>query len=190
MATVLLFHHALGQTPGFHAFAEELRAAGHTLHTPDLFEGRTFASIEEGMAHVESIGFPEILRRGAAMAEGLPADMVYAGFSLGVVPAQALAQARAGARGAILCYSCVPPAMLGGPWPADLSAEIHIMEDDALAAEDLGAARDLASAHREVELFLYPGTGHYFADSSFGHYDAAAAGLLMERTLKFLARVG
>jgi dienelactone hydrolase len=191
MATVLLFHHALGQTPGFFAFADALRAAGHTVHTPDLFDGKTFASIEEGLAHVEQLGgFEQVLRRGKATADGLPADLVYAGFSLGVLPAQALAQTRPGARGAILCYSCVPHAMFSPAWPEGVPVEIHIKEDDDWAAEDRDAARALAAAAPEAELFLYPGTGHYFADASFAHYDAVAAGVLMERTLRFLQRVG
>ena len=191
MATVLLFHHALGQTPGFFAFADELRAAGHTMHTPDLFEGRTFASIEEGLAHVEQLGgFEQVMRRGKATADGLPPDLVYAGFSLGVLPAQALAQTRPGARGAILCYSCVPHAMFAPAWPAGVPVEIHIKEDDDWAAEDRDAARALVAVAPEAELFLYPGTGHYFADPSFAHYDGMAAGLLMERTLQFLQGVG
>jgi dienelactone hydrolase len=191
MATVLLFHHALGQTPGFLAFADELRSAGHTVLTPDLFDGKTFGSIEEGLAYVEQVGsFGEIIRRGTATAEGLPADLVYAGFSLGVVPAQKLAQTRPGARGAILCYSCVEPSNFGPSWPDGVPVEIHIKEEDEWAAEDLPAARALARDVPEAELFLYPGSGHYFADPSFHHYDAPAAALLMERTLRFLQRVG
>src|SRR2546423_391534 len=117
MAEVLLFHHALGQTEGFVAFADELRRAGHAVHTPDLFDGRTFASIDEGMAYAEKVGFPdEIIERGSRAAQELPNELVYAGFSLGVVPAQKLAQTRAGARGALLFYSCVPTEFFG-PWP-------------------------------------------------------------------------
>ena len=113
MAEVILFHHAQGLTPGVVAFADELRRAGHTVHTPDLFEGRTFSSIDEGMAYVREIGFGEVMERGARAAEGLPTEMVYAGFSLGVVPAQMLAQTRAGARGALLFYSAVPVSEFG-----------------------------------------------------------------------------
>lgn len=95
MAVVLLFHHALGQTPGFHAFADQLRRSGHTVHTPDLYDGRTFPTIEAGMAHAQEIGFPdEIIARGERAAGELPPELVYAGFSLGVVPAQKLAQTR------------------------------------------------------------------------------------------------
>jgi esterase/lipase len=112
MAEVLLFHHAMGQTDGFHAFADELRHAGHTVHTPDLFDGRTFDSIEEGMAFAESLGFPdEIIARGERAAGDLPNDLVYAGFSLGVVPAQKLAQTRPGARGAAVLFVRSPQVL-------------------------------------------------------------------------------
>jgi dienelactone hydrolase len=131
MAEVLLFHHAQGQTAGFHAFADELRQAGHTVHTPDLFEGRTFASIDEGMAYAEELGFPdEIIRRADRAVSELPNELVYAGFSLGAVPAQKLAQTRPGARGALLFYSCVPLKYFGGRWPAGVPVQIHGMDAD------------------------------------------------------------
>jgi dienelactone hydrolase len=188
MAEVLLFHAAQGQTLGFRAFAEELRAAGHTVHTPDLFDGRTFASIEDGMAYAEQLGFPdEILARAARAAEALPHDLVYAGFSLGVLPAQKLVQTRPGARGTLLFYACVP-AEFFGPWPAGVPAQIHGMEHDPVFAGegDIDAAREIAGAAEAVELFLYPGDQHYFADSSLPSYDPAAARLLTERVLEFL----
>src|SRR6266498_3264061 len=99
MAEVLLFHHAQGQTAGFHAFVDELRAAGHTVHAPDLFDGRTFATIDEGMAYAQEVGFPdEILARGERAAEALPNELVGGGFSRGVRPAKKLAKTRWGAR--------------------------------------------------------------------------------------------
>ena len=85
MTTVLLFHHALGQTPGFLEFADELRKAGLTVHTPDLYEGRTFTDLDEGVDNAREIGFGEVVRRGVAAAQDLPTDVVYAGFSLGVM---------------------------------------------------------------------------------------------------------
>ena len=108
MAEVLLFHHAQGLTSGVLAFADELRGAGHTVHTPDLYDGHTFESLDEGLGYAKEIGFGEVFERGVKAAESLPAELVYAGFSLGVMPAQALAQTRAGARGALLFYSAVP----------------------------------------------------------------------------------
>jgi dienelactone hydrolase len=190
MAEVLLFHAAQGQTPGFHAFADELRAAGHTVHVPDLFDGRTFATIEEGMAYAEELGFPdELLARGERAVAALPAELVYAGFSLGVLPAQKLAQTRPGARGALLVYACVP-AEFFGPWPADVPVQIHGMEDDPIFAGegDIDAAREIAGTSDVAELFLYPGDQHYFADPGLPSYDPAAARLLTERVLAFLGR--
>jgi len=124
--------------------------------------------------------------------EALPAGVVYAGFSLGVLPAQRLAQTRPGALGALLYYSCVRPEELGSSWPAGVPVQVHGMEDDPIFAGegDLDAARALVASRDDGELFLYPGDQHYFADSTLPSYDAEAAALLLERTLAFLARVG
>ncbi len=186
----MLFHHAQGQTPGFFAFADELRQAGHTVHTPDLFGGRTFGSIEEGLAYAREVGFGTLLGAGVQAVEGLPDDLVYAGFSLGVLPAQKLAQTRPGAKGALLFYSCVPISEFGSEWPQGVPVQIHGMDADPLFADegDLEAARALVAATGEAELFLYSGDQHYFADSSLPSYDSAAAALLTRRVLAFLAR--
>ena len=189
MAEILLFHHAQGQTAGFLDFADELRRAGHTLHTPDLYDGRTFDSLEEGLAHVEAIGFETLIERGVGAAEALPADLVYAGFSLGVVPAQMLAQNRPGARGALLLHSCLPTSEFGTGWPAAVPVQIHAMEKDPFFVEegDIDAARALVEEAEQAELFLYPGEQHLFADSSLPSFDAEAAALLTRRVLDFLA---
>jgi dienelactone hydrolase len=189
MAEVLLFHHAQGQTPGFHAFGDELRRAGHTVHAPDLFEGRTFGSIDEGIAYAEEVGFREIIERGTRVADTLPSELVYAGFSLGVVPAQKLAQTRPGARGALFFYSCVPVSEFG-TWPADVPAQIHGMDADPIfvGEVDIDAARELVESADDAELFLYPGDQHYFADSSLSSYDESATELLTQRVLAFLDR--
>ena len=189
MAEVMLFHHAQGQTQGFHAFADELRAAGHTVHTPDLFDGRTFDSIDKGIGYAREIGFDELIERGERIAETLPAELVYAGFSLGVLPAQKLAQTRPGARGALLFYSCVPASEFGGSWPAGVPVQIHGMDADPIFMDegDVDAARELVASTPDAELFLYEGDQHYFADSSLPSYDAEATALLMRRVLAFLA---
>ena len=188
MAEVILFHHAQGLTPGVVAFADELRQAGHTVHTPDLFDGRTFDSIEAGMGFVRELGFGEVMKRGASAVDGLPAELVYAGFSLGVVPAQMLAQTRAGARGALLFYSCVPVSEFGESWPTGVPVQIHGMDADPFFVDegDIDAARALVAEAEDAELFLYPGDQHYFADSSLPSYDAEATALLTERVLDFL----
>ena len=187
MAEVLIVHHAMGQTAGFHAFADELREAGHTVHAPDLFDGRTFASIPEGIAFVEQRGFDHYVEVGAQLAEGLPENLFYIGFSFGVVVAQSLAQTRPGALGAVLCYSFVPVEAFGS-WPEGLPGQVHGMDADPLFTQegDLEAARELVDSGAPVELFLYPGDQHYFADSSLPSYDAAAGELLTSRVLVFL----
>jgi dienelactone hydrolase len=190
MAEVVLFHHAQGLTPGVVAFADELRRAGHTVHTPDLFEGRTFGSINEGMRQAEEIGFPdEVIARGVRAVEGRPAELVYAGFSLGVLPAQMLAQTRPGARGALLFYSCVPVSAFGSAWPEGVPVQVHGMDADPIfvGEGDIDAARELVEQAKDADLFLYPGDQHYFADSSLPSYDADATALLVRRVLDFLA---
>jgi dienelactone hydrolase len=193
MAEVLLFHHAQGLTPGVIAFAEALRSAGHTVHTPDLFEGRTFDSIESGMEYVGGVGFEAMRERGVGVADDLPSELVYLGFSLGVLPAQKLAQTRPGARGAVLFYSAIPITgeWAFGPWPVDVPVQIHGMDNDPIfvGEGDVEAAREIVAAAKDGELFLYPGDQHYFADSSLPSYDEAATELATSRVLELLARV-
>ena len=164
MAEILLYHHAQGQTPGFIAFADQLRADGHTVHTPDLYDGNTFGTIDDGVGYAKEVGFDTILERGRLAAKGLPDELVYAGFSLGVMPAQ-----------------------IGATWPPGVPLQIHMMEaDEWVVGEDLDAARELERTIESAELFLYPGDRHLFADSSLSDYDEVAAALLMERVLAFL----
>jgi dienelactone hydrolase len=186
---VLLFHHAQGLTAGCVSFADELRAAGHEVHTPDLYDGKTFAELADGMGYVEQVGFGTIIERGRLAADGLPNEIVYAGFSLGAMPAQMLAQTRPGAQGALLFHSCVPTSEFGGPWPQGVPLQIHMMDADEWALppnEDLEVARQLDETVERAELFLYPGDRHLFADSSLPGYDERAAALLTERVLGFL----
>lgn len=187
MAEILLFHHAQGQTDGFLAFADELRAAGHVVHTPDLYDGKTFDELDDGIAYAKEVGFDTIHNRGVAAAEGLASELVYAGFSLGVSPAQELAQTRPGARGALFLHACLPASEFGS-WPAGVAVQIHAMEDDPWFEEDAPAARALVEEADDAELFLYPGKAHLFADSSLADFDPDAAALLKTRALAFLER--
>jgi dienelactone hydrolase len=193
MAEVLLFHHAQGLTPGVRAFADELRAAGHTVHTPDLFDGRTFGSIDEGMAYVKEQGFDDLRARGVSVADDYSKELVYAGMSFGEAIAQELAQTRPGARGALLFYSCIPISgeWAFGPWPEGVPVQIHGMDNDPIfvGEGDVEAAREIVEKVDDAELFLYPGDQHYFADNSLRSYDPEAATLLTKRVLEFLARV-
>ena len=182
VAEVVVFHHSLGLTHSVQRFADALREAGHTVHTPDIYDGRTFETIEEGMAHAEELGFPTgVVDRGRAAAAGLPADVFYVGFSLGVMIAQSLAQTKPGARGAVLVYAALPLGEWGDNWPADwpdgVPLQIHMTEGD----EDEGIAKALVEAVPGAELYSYPGPEHMFAEQ-----DEQAAALLRQRVLEFL----
>lgn len=191
MTDVVVFHHALGLTPGVIDFAEAIASAGHRVHTPDLFGGERFSEIEDGVAHAQSIGFDTVIQRGVAAVEALPPALVYIGFSLGVLPAQLLAQTRAGALGAVLVHSCVPHTEFSPTWPTGLPVDIHAMADDPYFVHDgdLQAAQRLVASSATANLYLYPGDAHLFADSGARGFAPGAAGLLLTRVLALLSQV-
>lgn len=191
MANILLFHHAQGLTPGVDAVADVLREAGHIVTVPDLYDGRTFRTLSDGLAYAEDIGFQELEDAGVRVAGHFPPELVYVGFSLGVLPAQKLAQTRPGARGAVLISSCVPLGVFADSWPAGVPVQIHGMDADPIFVEegDLSAAESLVETTAGAELVLYPGSSHLFADISLDDYDETAAPALTARVLEFLARI-
>jgi dienelactone hydrolase len=189
MSDVLVYHHVQGLTDGVRSFAETLRRSGHTVHTPDMFGGRVFDTIDEGMAFAGDAGFGALAERGVAAAQTVPPEAVYAGFSFGVIPAQQLAQTRPGARGALFMHSCLPVSEFEQPWPDGVPVQVHGKDADPFFLEDIEAARALVDSADRAELFLYPGEEHLFADASLPGYDADAAALLTERVLAFLTAV-
>jgi len=189
MAEVLLFHHAQGLTAGVLEFAAELRGSGHTVHTPDLYEGETFSEIDDGVAHMKKVGFGTLIERARVAAGPLPPALVYAGMSMGVGPAQMLAQTRPGARGALLMFGALAASEFGGRWPQGAALQIHAMQDDPWFKDDVEAARELAKL-AGGQLFLYPGDKHLFADNSLPDFDEEAAALLKQRALEFLDGIG
>jgi dienelactone hydrolase len=189
LTDVVLFHHAQGLTAGALKFADGLRGHGHQVTVPDLFEGKTFDTLESGLAYAEEVGFGTIMERGRQAVEGLTEATVYAGFSLGVLPAQLLAQTRPGAKGALFFHACVPISRFGGKWPPGVPVQVHAMDADPyFVGEDLDAARALVEAADDAELFLYPGDEHLFADDGLPSYDSETATLLQQRVLGFLGR--
>ncbi|HET6628021.1 MAG TPA: dienelactone hydrolase family protein [Nocardioidaceae bacterium] len=195
MTEVVLFHHVQGLTDGVRAFAEELRVGGHTVHTPDLFDGELPATIDEGVAHTQQLGDAVLDERADRAVADLPEGLVYAGFSFGAGTAQRLAQTRPGARGALLYESCLPITgeWAVGPWPKGLPVQIHGMDHDPFFAleGDIDAARELVErvGPELAELFVYPGDAHLFTDSSLVSYDADATALVVQRSRKLLDRL-
>jgi dienelactone hydrolase len=196
MAEVVLFHHVQGLTDGMLAFADELRGGGHTVHTPDLFDGERPATIDDGIALTRTIGGDVLDERADKAVADLPEGLVYAGFSFGAAAAQRLAQTRPGARGALLYESCISltAEWAFGPWPDGVAVQIHGMDKDPFFAleGDLDAARELVETvgPELAELFVYPGDRHLFSDRSLPSYDADAAALVVQRSREFLDRVG
>ncbi len=188
MAEIVLFHHVQGLTEGVHRLADELRAGGHTVHTPDFFEGATFDSIEEGFAALRARGEGAHDTWVESVVAELPAKVVFVGISLGVMPAQRLAQTRPGAAGALLLEACAPASAFADRWPAGVPVQVHGMERDPFFGleGDVDAARELVAQADDGELFVYPGDVHLFTDSSLPAYDEAATALVVDRALEFL----
>ena len=195
MAEVVLFHHVQGLTDGIRVFAEALRSGGHTVHTPDLFDGERPATIDDGVAHIQGLGDEVLAAHAGRAVADLPEGLVYAGFSWGAGLAQRFAQTRPGARGALLYESCIPITgeWAFGPWPDGVPVQIHGMDKDPFFAleGDIDAARELVETvgPELAELFVYPGDQHLFADSSLSSYDAGAAALVVQRSREFLDRL-
>ncbi|MEW2375865.1 dienelactone hydrolase family protein [Micromonospora sp. NPDC047812] len=195
MADVVLFHHLRGVTDGVRGFAEQLRAGGHTVHTPDLFDGERPATLDEGFALTKRIGGEALRERADRAVADLPGGLVYGGFSWGAATAQRLAQTRPGARGALLYESCLPVTgeWAVGPWPAGVPVQIHGMDADPFFAleGDIDAARELVGIVGSdlAELFVYPGDQHLFTDSTLPSYDADATTLVVRRSRELLDRL-
>jgi dienelactone hydrolase len=194
MAEVVLFHSVLGLRPGVLDAAERLQAAGHTVHTPDLFDGEVFDNLDDGIGKEEALGFREIVGRTEKAVAGLPAGLVFAGFSMGVVYAERLAASRPGALGAVLMHGAVPVEGLTEyfgveRWPEGVPVQVHYAADDPwVEAEQevvpLGEA--VREAGAEFEQYVYPGSGHLFADPDFFEYDRASSEAMWERVVAFL----
>ena len=194
MATVLLFHHALGLTPGVQELASAWRDAGHQVHTPDLYDGATFDDVEAGVAHAQELGFDTVVARAeTAFGElGEVRGLVVAGISLGVVPAQTLAQTRRGVAGAVLVSGCLPLDHVAPSWPGEVPVQVHLMERDPFVVDDgdLESAEQLSDAVAAAELYRYDGEAHLFVDASHSDHDPAATDQVTTRVCELLDRMG
>ena len=197
MAEVVMFHSVLGLRPGVLGAADRLRAAVHTVHTPDLFDGEVFDDIDEGMRKEETLGYRETARRAKEAVAGLPAGLVFAGFSMGTAHAELLAASRPGASGAVLMHGAAPVEALSEffgveRWPEGVAVQVHYAADDPwVEAEDEVASLgdDVRGAGAKFEEYVYPGSGHLFADPDLPEYDRASSEAMWERVLAFLDRI-
>jgi len=188
---IVLFHSALGLRPGVVAFADRLRALGHTVHTPDLFDGEVFTDLEAGARKRDSLGIPALIERAHAAVARLPPPLVLAGFSMGSAAAEVVAATRPGALGAILMHGALAPAAAGlESWPR-VPVQIHFSVDDP--GVDHGQVEALVAGARAAgvaaEEHRYPGSAHLFTDPDLPEHDPASARLLLERVEAFLRAI-
>ena len=195
MAEIVMFHSALGLRPGITAAAERLREAGHVVHTPDFYDEDVFDDLDDGVRKRDSLGYEEIVRRAREAVEGLPAELVFAGFSLGVAPAELLAATRPGARGALLMHGALPVEALRPfgveHWPAETQVQVHYaIEDPWVETGEVAAFGDaVTQAGAFFDEYTYPGSGHLFADPDLPEYDLSSSEEMWRRVLAFLDRL-
>jgi dienelactone hydrolase len=195
MAEIVLFHSALGLRPGVTSAADRLRKAGHSVHVPDYYDGEVFDDLDDGLRKRDELGVAEILRRAREAVAGLPAGLVFAGFSLGNDPAELLAAERPGARGALLMHGAVPIEAFSEfgveRWPEGVPVQVHYAaEDPWVEAEEVAALGDaVRGAGAIFEEHSYPGSGHLFADPDLQEYDRVSSEAMWRRALAFLDRV-
>ncbi len=187
MAEIVLFHHVGGLTPGVVGFAERLRDAGHVVHTPDLFRGRTFAELEDGIAYVDSVGEETFAARAAEVVAPMGHDLVYGGMSMGAARAGEQVLGRPGARAAFFLYGTITPSWWGGIWPAGVPSQAHVTEGDSF--RELDAEAEYVAEVPGGELFIYPGSGHLFAEPGHRDYDEEVASVATDRVLAFLGKL-
>lgn len=190
MASIVLFHSAFGLRPAVHEAAGRLRAAGHTVHVPDLYDGRTTDSVEEGMRIKDGFGHEELLKRAvAAAAPHSERGLVYAGLSLGGSLAQNLALGDVRARGLLLLHGTsdiADAAAVDG-----LPVQLHVADPDPFEPHDWLNAWYLRMrrAGADVEVHRYPGAGHLYTDPGLDDHDAEAAEATWRTALGFLAEL-
>jgi len=184
---IVLFHSTYGLRPAVTDAADLLRAAGHEVWTPDLFGGRTFETVEEGMAFKDELGKDELLRRAIlAAAPYSERGLVYAGFSLGAATAQTLALGDDRARGLLLLHGTSDIAETASV--DELPVQLHVAEPDAFEPDDWLTAWYLRmrKTGADVEIYRYAGAGHLYTDPGLPDHDEEAAEATWRVALGFL----
>ncbi len=186
---VVVYHSAYGLRPAIIEFADKLRAAGHLVYTPDLYDGEVFSDRNDAIRKIQELGFDKLLDRAQAAVEALAHNLVYAGFSNGGACAELLAATRPGARGAILIHSPLMVRDLGWTvWPTNVPVQVHFADKDPIRNQAVidSLSMKVRQSGSNFEQFEYDAPGHLFADPAFPAYNANAAELMTTRVLEFL----
>jgi dienelactone hydrolase len=186
---IVLFHSAYGLRPAVAEFAEALRAEGHTVHTPDLFDGEVFSRLEDGLKKRDSVGIQGLMKKAAVVAAQTPGATVFAGFSLGAAAAFAAGVRLPGTRALVLMHGALDPTHMGiHSWPKGISVQVHYARGDEWVEEEsvLALQEAVRASGAGFESHQYDCKGHLFADNGLPDYDAASARLMTESVLGFL----
>lgn len=186
MSTIILFHSALGLRLAVKDFADILRSDGHIVHTPDLFDGEVFDTLEEGIAKRDALGIPELIGRAYGAVAKLPEDVFYAGFSMGAASAQMLAGTRPGAKGCVLMHAALPLEMMRiEAWPKSVPVQFHACIEDPWVEADV--VETLKSQIPEFSEYWYEGDQHLFGDAQSVDYVEHHAEAMLELVRAFVA---
>ncbi|MFD0527953.1 dienelactone hydrolase family protein [Kitasatospora arboriphila] len=192
MAQIVLFHSAYGLRPAVHAAADRLRAAGHEVHTPDLYDGRVFDTVEDGMAYKDELTTDELLRRAVHAAAPLLGQggpgLVYAGLSLGAALAQNLALADTNAAGLLLLHGT---SDIRDDAATSVAVQLHVAEPDPFEPEDWLNAWYLrmTKAAPTSRSTATAAPSHIYTDPELPDYDEEAAERTWATALAFLAEL-
>lgn len=182
---IALFHSVLGLRSAELLAAERLRRAGHEVVTPDLFGGETAATLDEGFQLVDRVGWAAVIDRARQTLMGVPDETVLAGVSMGAGVVADLWPERPVAAGVLLLHATAGLPASARP---GLRVQLHAAEPDDFAPPERVAALRQAARERRVDLevFRYPGVGHFYTDRELPDHDPVAAELTWRRVLEFL----
>lgn len=194
---VLLCHAWWGLNGYFEGLADRLAGEGFTVLAPDLYDGRTAATIEEAEALVYTLDYKEAINYETAAADYLLAhpaaegeQLGAMGFSLGAAYVTWLATLRPQVSAVVVFYG-------GVEQEADYATRTkaaflgHFAEDDPYeSAEEMRRMEEmLRAARRDVAFHVYPGKGNWFFENDRpDYYNAEASELAWRSTLDFLHR--
>jgi dienelactone hydrolase len=186
MAQVVVFHSAYGLRQAEADTAACLRAAGHDVSTPDLYDGRTASTMDAALALMDAVGWEVICARARQALEVVPQTAVLAGFSMGAGVIGSVWDQRRAAAGVVLLHGIAPIPASARP---GLPVQVHLAGDDPFAPRQ-AVARWQAGATRAglaAQVFTYPGAGHFYTDPCLADYHPASAGQTWQRVTAFLS---
>lgn len=196
---VLVLHAWWGLTDVFKRVCDRLAEAGFVALAPDLYHGKTTASVEEAEALVAALnqnvervrgdiaGAVQVLHQHAATRPtGGRSKLAAVGFSLGGAYALDMSVNLAEEVAAVVTFYA---SYSGIDYSGSKAAYLcHFAENDPFEPAESVAQmeQELQAAGRPVACYTYPGTKHWFFEENRPEYDAEAVRVAWERTIEFL----